>query len=108
MSENAIQPGADAIFASYTALKEKPVIKQKVTQKEKLARLADYEGWKEMEAVIQGHIDGLKNLPINPETDTVESIGFRYLASDIAIGYLQDILEQPQRAKAIQAKKENK
>lgn len=105
MGETAIHAGADTILPTYRKMAEQPVIKEAEGRKEKFARLADHEGWKEMELVINQFIEELKNIKVNPQTDTPESVGFRYLAADIAAGYLQEIINTPIRAKKLLSKK---
>lgn len=99
MSESAIAPGSDAIFASYKKLKDVPIVKHKVTQSERLARLATSSNWKALVEVIDDYILHLTELRSITENDSVESVGFRFLASQVAIDYLKRIKETPLRAK---------
>mgnify|MGYP000850948335 CR=1 FL=1 len=106
MSEGAIVPGSDAIFASYKKLKDVPVIKHKATQSERLARLANSSNWKAMVEVIDSYILYLKELRSITEKDSVEAVGFRFLASQVAIEYLEKIKNGPIVAKKILTKDE--
>lgn len=97
--EQAIHAGSDAIFASFKKLQEKPVIKKEISHREKLARLAGSDDWKAVIEVIDRYILQLEALPLNTENETVEAVGFRYLASRVTIDYLKDIRDLPERTK---------
>lgn len=99
MTETAIAPGSDAIFASYKKVLKRPEVKAKLTQKDRLARLASSSSWKEVVKIIDKYIEHLTELRSIDPKDTVEAVGFRFLASQVAIEYLRSIKSIPERAK---------
>lgn len=97
MSNDQALPASSAIFDTYKKLTEKPVVKKEITKQDRIASLANSDSFKELQQVIDMWIESLKNIPIDPQKDTVESVGFRYLASDVTINYLQDLRDMPDR-----------
>ena len=109
MSDTQALPASSSIFDSFKKLTEKPVIKKEITKKDRIASLANSDSFKELQEVIDVWIDSLENIPIDPNTDTVESIGFRYLASRVTVDYLTDLRNMPERyAKMKQMEEEDK
>lgn len=80
------------VFTTYKKLKE-------VTPKElnrddqNLALLSDTAGWSVLKGIIESQIESLNALngAISPE-DTVEAVGFKFLAANIASYHLQSII----------------
>lgn len=105
--ETAIHSGADAIFTSHKKLQERPQIKQSTQQQERLARLSNSDDFKALVKVIDGYIDKLKIAPALSKDDTVEAIGYRYLASSLAIEFLEEIKSYPERQAKLISKKNN-
>jgi len=99
--QEAIHAGSDAIFASYHKMRERPEVKQVISKRERLARLANSHNWKAVKEVIDEYIQVLKELRSITPSDTVEAVGFRFLASQIAIEYLEDIRDLPERARKV-------
>ena len=105
MEDEAIHAGADSLFATQQKIVEKPQVKEEVTKNKSLARLADSDDWRVMVEEIDRLISHLKDLRAIGPTDTAESVGIRYLASVVAIDYLEDIKSLPERKKKINNKK---
>lgn len=59
---------------------------------EALSLLATTVGWKELKKIIELYIESLDSLNI-ADTDTVETVGYKYLASKTAKTYLQSVIE---------------
>ncbi len=57
-----------------------------------LSLLATTVGWRELKTIIQLYMETLENLAV-AETDTVEAVGYKYLASRTAKAYLQSIID---------------
>ncbi|MBI5954451.1 MAG: hypothetical protein HY865_22570 [Chloroflexi bacterium] len=93
---------AGSVFESFQKLVEKPVIKKEITKQSKIASLSSSDGFKALQEVIDQYIEGLRNLPVDPNKDSVESIGFRYLASQVTIEYLKDLRDMPRRYAELQ------
>lgn len=89
-------PGG-TVLESFQKLTERPVIKEKNKRQGKIASLSNSDGFKALQEVIDSWIEDLKNVPIDPQKDDVNSIGFRYLASRVTIEYLTDLRNMPQR-----------
>lgn len=89
-------PGG-AVLESFQKLTERPVITKETKRQGKIASLANSDGFKALQEVIDSWIEDLKNVPVDPKKDDVNSIGFRYLASRITIEYLTDLRNLPQR-----------
>lgn len=100
MSETAIHAGSDAIFATFRKLQEKPEVKHEVSVRDQLARLEENIDRKAEVEFINKRIEQLKNFPID-KGDTVESLGFKYLATHLVIEYLEEIRDLPLRAKKV-------
>jgi len=92
---SAIPSGA--VLDSFSKLIEKPVIKKQSAIQDKIANLVNSDNWKAMQEVIDQWIESLSNIPVNPNEDSVESVGFRYLASKVTVEYLTDLKNMPQR-----------
>jgi hypothetical protein len=89
-------PGG-AVFESFQKLTERPVIKKEITKQSKIASLANSTAFKELQKeVIDTWIEDLRNIPVDPKTDTVETVGFRYLASQVTIEYLTRLRNMPE------------
>lgn len=106
MSEQAIHAGSDTIFASYHKLQERPEVRHKVNEREKIARLANNDNFKELKKVIDRRIQELTELTDIGPGDTVESIGFRFIAAKIAKEYLEEIRDLPEKYKRFTTKKD--
>jgi len=98
MPEEAIHAGSDAIFASYRKLQEKPQIKREKSRQERVSNLDKSDSWKAISETIDIYIQSLKDLRGITSNDTVEAVGFRFLASQLAIEYLENVKELPSRA----------
>ena len=94
---SAVPPGS--ILESFQKLTEKPVIKKEIQKSSRLASLANSSAFKELQQQIDSWINDLKDPKIDPKTDTVESIGFRCLASKVTIEYLESVRNLPERHK---------
>jgi hypothetical protein len=94
-------PASGSIFETYQKLTERPVIKQETTRQAKIASLANSDSFKALQEAINQFIFNLEEIPINPKEDTPESVGFRYLASKVAIEYLKEVKNLPQRYKEL-------
>lgn len=99
-------PVPNSILESFQRLTERPVIKKQTTTQSKIANLADSDSFKALQEVIDVWIQELQSIPINPKTDTPESIGFRYMASQVAIEYLKDVKNLPKRYAELQKEQE--
>lgn len=97
MSEQAIHAGSDAIFASYHKMQERPEVQHKISEREKLARLANNENFRILKKIIDQRIQELTELTSINQGDTVESVGFRFLAAKIAKEYLEEIRDLPEK-----------
>jgi UDP-N-acetylglucosamine:LPS N-acetylglucosamine transferase len=97
---------AGAVFETYKKLTDLPVIKQETTRQSKIATLASSDGFKAVQEMIDQWINDLRNIPIDPQKDTVESVGFRYMASKVTIEYLESIRNMPERYKEINKQNE--
>lgn len=93
-------PGG-AVFETFKKLVDLPSVKKEVTQQNKIASLAGYDGFKAYKEVFNYYINELRNIPIDPKKDTVNSVGFRYLASQVAIEYLETLRDLPDRYKKL-------
>ena len=98
-------PGG-AVIDSFQKLVECPVIKEQSNKQEKISSLANSDGFSALQEVIDSFIKDLKDIPIDPKKDDVNSIGFRYLASRVAIEYLESIRDMPDRFAKILKKDE--
>jgi hypothetical protein len=105
--EEAILPGNISIFSSYRKMQERPEVKQKKSESEKIARLDRSESFRALRDVIDRRIADLRELRSITPNDSVEAVGFRYLASQIAIEYLEEIRDLPARKRKFLEKHEN-
>lgn len=96
MSDVSAIPGG-AVFESFQKLTEQPVIKRETTRQSKIASLVNSDGFKALQEIIDRSITSLRDIPVDPKTDTPESVGFRYLAAKVTIEYLQEIRDLPKR-----------
>lgn len=96
MSDVSAIPGG-AVFESFERLTERPIIKKETTRQSKIASLVNSDGFKALQEVIDRMIADLQDIPVDPKTDTPESVGFRYLAAKVTIEYLTDIRDLPKR-----------
>lgn len=96
MSDLSAVP-AGAVLDTFQKVIESKVIKEEMTSQKQIASLANSDGFKALQEVIDRYISLLQNIPIDPKTDSPESIGFRYLASRVAIEYLQEVRDLPDR-----------
>lgn len=96
MGDVSAIPGG-AVFETFEKLTERPVIKKVTTSQTQIASLVNSDGFKALQEIIDRSITSLKDIPVDPKTDTPESVGFRYLASRVAIEYLQELRDLPQR-----------
>ena len=94
-------PGG-AVFDTFQKLTEHPTIKKKTTKQGKIATLANSSAFKAYQEVIDTYISELENIPVDAKSDTVESVGFRYLASKVTIDYLKDLRDMPERYAKLQ------
>ena len=94
-------PGGD-VLSSFERLMQQPEVKKTSTAQSKIASLANSDGWAELKKVIDTWIESLEHLPVDPKTDDVTTIGFRYLASRVTIEYLKDLRGMPERLREIQ------
>lgn len=102
--EQAIHSGSDAIFASYRKVQERPEIKHKLNEKEKIARLFNSDSFRELKKVIDKRIEELSELAGITPGDTVESIGFRFLVAQTVKEYLKEIRDYPELCKKFTTK----
>lgn len=102
MSDTQAVPVSSNILESFQRLAERPEIKKQTTTQSKIANLADSESFKALGEVIDIWIEQLQNIAINPQTDTPESVGFRYMASQVTIEYLKDVKNLPERYAKLQ------
>jgi len=93
---NAIMPES-GVFESFKKLTERPEIKKSTTRQQKIASLANSTAFKALQEVIDGWIENLQDIPVDPNKDDVTSVGFRYLASKVTREYLTDIRNLPER-----------
>ncbi len=100
MPDTEAIPGG-AVFDSFKKLVERPSVKQEITKQKKIASLAGSDSFKALKEVIDYFIADLRNIPVDPKKDTVESVGFRYLVSQVTIEYLTDIRDMPERYKKV-------
>ena len=104
--EQAIHSGSDAIFASYRKVQERPEIKHKKKEKEKIARLANSDSFRELKKIIDKRMEDLTELTGITPGDTVESIGFRFLVAQTVKEYLKEIRDYPELCKKFTTKAE--
>lgn len=97
MIEEAIHAGGDAIFKSHQKLKKRPEVKETIDRKKRLARLYRSRDFKEFLTIVDSWISNLKKAPMQSSNDSIEAIGYRYLASSLTIEYLQLIESVPKR-----------
>jgi hypothetical protein len=90
-------PASGSIIDTFKKLTEKKAIKKEITNRDKIASLANSDSFSALVDDINEKIEALRNIPINPLTDTPESVGFRYLASQVTIEYLTEIRDLPER-----------
>jgi hypothetical protein len=100
--EGAIHASSDAIVASFQEIKQnKNIAKAKEWQKS-LSRLATNSDFKTLVKIIDEQIAGLESLrKFQYKSDTVESFGFRCMAAELVIEYLQEIKSLPERYKKL-------
>jgi len=91
----------NGVMESFTRLAKHPTIKKESSKQRKIASLANSDGFKAMQEVIDTYIEELDNIVIDPRTDDPTSVGFRYLASRIARDYLLDLKSMPERYKSL-------
>lgn len=101
MSDIEAVQSQQSVFESFDKLTKRPEIKKQVTKQGKIASLANSDSWKALQEVIDDYIKSIENINIDPVKDTVEAVGFRYLASRATIEYLRDIRNLPERYKAL-------
>lgn len=95
------------IFHTFKVLKNvKSDLEEHVEDHESIGQLANDPRWQAMQRVIEERMNALDALEgmIEPN-DTVESVGFRYLATRVALSHLRDMLNLPnaiQEATALQ------
>lgn len=99
MDTEAVPTGA--IFESFKRMTDLPIVDKETTRQSKIASLASSDGFKSLQEVIDRWINDLRNIPIDPQKDTVEAVGFRYLASQVAIEYLTNLRDMPERYREI-------
>ena len=94
--EQAVPPLAP-IFKAYNVLRKvKSAIEESTDNESSIAGIELDPRWKTICEVIQGRIDALSRMDgMIDDTDTVETVGFRFLAARIAIAQLSDILSLP-------------
>jgi len=91
--ETAIHNSAD-VFASFRELKNRPEIKHKESEAEQIALLAKDDGFKALQRVIERQIENLDQMKMGvPES--LEAVGFRFLACQIATEQLRYIRDLP-------------
>lgn len=100
MSDTQAVP-AGGVLESFQKLTERPVIKQKTTSQSKIASLANSDGFRALQELIDTWIKDLENIPIDPTKDNVETVGFRCMASRVTIEYLKDLKNTPERYKEL-------
>lgn len=100
MSDTEAIPGG-AVFDSFKKLVNRPAVKQEITKQKKIASLVGSDSFRALREVIDYYISDLQKIPVDPKTDTVESVGFRYLVSQVTIEYLTDIRDMPERYKKL-------
>lgn len=86
----------DILYSRASDLLEeyKPQEKEEVSEsdEEALYVLAQTSGWRVLKELITLHLDQLNSLNIR-KNDSVEAVGYKYLASATAKTYLQSILD---------------
>lgn len=87
---------ASNFFQTFQNITKNPEVTKKITQSEKIARLAHSDDWQAMEEAISLRIKFLKDQSYIKSGDTAESVGLRVLAAQVAIEYLEDIKNLPQ------------
>ncbi len=98
-----------SVLTAFHKLKETPEVKKELRSSELAARLSELEEWEVVKKVIDDQITHLENMQgMFDPSDTVESVGFRFLAAQTAISYLKQIRDYPQTvAKAKHARRNN-
>lgn len=94
MSE-AIPP--TPIFRTYKALREVKSDEEDIIKKDgKIAELAEDDRFLKFKELVEERMRTLKAMEgmIDPK-DTVESVGFRYLAVSVAVAQLKEMIEMP-------------
>lgn len=97
----AIPASSSGIMDSFQRLIEKPAVKQVTTRQSLIASLHNAESWQALCETIDLWLEDLRQLPVDPLKDDVTSVGFRYLASRIAIEYLTTLKDMPERYKKL-------
>lgn len=80
-------PYAQDLLNEYTPQQ----LKQTKLRDEALYVLAQTSGWSELKKIVEAYITTLEELNIDPK-DTVETVGYKYLASRTAKQYLQMVI----------------
>jgi hypothetical protein len=79
---------ATDLLEEYSPKQEKKKVKDR---DEAIYVLAQTSGWSELKKIIDSYIESLE--PSVKEGDTVESVGYKYLATLTAKSYLQSVID---------------
>lgn len=94
--ETAIHSDA-SVLSVFEELKKQPEVKTEQNTTDEIKRIASDTGWKAMQSVIDVLVTQLSQMQgmVMP-TDTVEAIGFRYLACQVAVERLMYVRNLPE------------
>lgn len=93
--DEGVRIETNRLFAAFQSLKDAQKEEKEVLPEitKKLANLQTEPGWEELKKIIENQIVRLKELSEAVESGmTVEEVGFRFLASRVAISYLENII----------------
>lgn len=85
-----------SVLTAFNQIKQTKV-SQSNEQNEDLKRLSGDRGFKTLQKVLDAHIEALQKMQgMIDKSDSVESIGFKYLACQVAVERLRIIRDLPQ------------
>ena len=86
-----------ASLQTFKKLKETPEIRKELRASVLVKELSESEGWEVVKKMIDSQIDHLEKMQgmVEP-SDSVESVGFRFLAAQTAITYLKQVRDYPE------------
>jgi hypothetical protein len=83
------------VLPTFHQLKDLPDNIEPQQDEESIARIADTAGWQVMKEYIESLISHLQSLEgVINDNSSVEQVGFKFLASNVACFYLQAVIDK--------------
>lgn len=84
---------ASELHRQYKKVQPKEILQSSDESDLEYHEMAQTLGWKRLKEFIENQIQVLNTNPGVDETDTVETIGFKYLATQTAKAYLEQVIQ---------------